>query len=446
MLRRDWLKNVATWGIGTVGLPLVDALARSEDAWASSPVRPGQWSVVQGATSESAVQFSILVQKNQVPHVRLVDAKTGWVSHPHYREVASRDDSQWALLKVRFAHLKARSFHLEITHASATDRRQVELPQAGCDRAKIAVISCIQDTRFKHQQVAYWRNFASLKPDALFLIGDHVYVDGGQSIAGESWEQRIWRRYAEARLHHELYYLPKLIPILSTWDDHDYGLNNADGFQPWKEKAKKIFCEFFAQDPDDFFTNFEAGPGVATRMDWMGTRYILTDDRYWRNMPSRSGKTHWGDEQEDWIDAQIDGAPGTVFLMNGSQYFGAYFPGESYEGNHQESFRAFLSRLKGRKNKVIFVSGDRHFTEVMRISKKEVGYETIEITSSGFIQIYPLKPVWHLFRNKRRIVGAGEARNFAMLDVRASESGRVAGNVTAYTSELRRLFSRAFDI
>ena len=39
--------------------------------------------------------------------------------------------------------------------------------------------------------------------------------------------------------------LKKSTPIIATWDDHDYGMNDVGRHYEKKEQSKKIFLKFF---------------------------------------------------------------------------------------------------------------------------------------------------------------------------------------------------------
>ena len=44
--------------------------------------------------------------------------------------------------------------------------------------------------------------------------------------------------------------LKKTCPILATWDDHDYGANDAGSEYPLKAESQKIFLDFFDEPVD----------------------------------------------------------------------------------------------------------------------------------------------------------------------------------------------------
>ena len=41
--------------------------------------------------------------------------------------------------------------------------------------------------------------------------------------------------------------LRKNVAVVATWDDHDYGSNDAGKEYPMKEKSKEVFLEFWSE-------------------------------------------------------------------------------------------------------------------------------------------------------------------------------------------------------
>jgi hypothetical protein len=401
-------------------------------------LKPGRWPILQGATSATAVQLAIVCRKGEEPAVDL----SGYA--PAERHIESRPYSPWAVLKLRYQGLpESATLSLQVGGASG-DRRQLRLRDHARTRSRIGIMSCVEDTGDLPTQSRYWKGFLDQRPDALLLIGDHVYVDQGTAIADEPWDQRIWRRYAESRLFHDLYYAPELLPIYATWDDHDFGRNNANATVEWKDAAAETFRAFFAQAAEPGVV--QSGPGIASAVDLHGVRWILADDRTWRDLPGAAGPTHWGDAQDAWVDQMIDAASGTAMICNGSQFFGGYLPGESYEKSHAATFAAFRARLRMRRNRVGLISGDRHFSEFMRVSPEDVGYETFELTTSGFIQISHLALPWPFFKNPRRVAGTSEAYNYALMELSPTSGGQVQGTVASISNKGHTIFTRDFAV
>jgi hypothetical protein len=74
-----------------------------------------------------------------------------------------------------------------------------------------------------------------------------------------------------------------------------------------------------------------------------------------------------------------------AWVINGNQMFSGKGLGmkEAFEENHPRHFVKFINDLKDIKAPVIFGSGDVHFSEIMRVPRERIGYETYELSSSS---------------------------------------------------------------
>jgi hypothetical protein len=70
------------------------------------------------------------------------------------------------------------------------------------------------------------------------------------------------------------------------------------------------------------------------------------------------------------------------FIIKGDQFFGGYHSFDSYEGNHPADFSQFVTDLKVLGTPFIFLSGDRHLSEIMQFPRSLFGLPSFEITSS----------------------------------------------------------------
>lgn len=169
------------------------------------------------------------------------------------------------------------------------------------------------------------------------------------------------------------------------------------------------------------------------------------DNRSFRSEPSKLGKdqeTHLGFDQTAQIMKSITSADPT-WLIKGDQFFGAYHQFESFENNHPNDFKKFLSQLKDKKAKVFFVSGDRHLNELMRVSSDEFGSETYELTSSAIhASIYP--NAWKKFPNPRQIHGASGVHNYSMLELKSQKPWVMS--LVSYGPKMKVLFEEELII
>src|SRR6185369_14543606 len=118
-------------------------------------------------------------------------------------------------------------------------------------------------------------------------------------------------------------------------------------------------------------------------------RFYLMDDRTFRQ-PNKNQTTaepygHWGQPQHEWLLNNLTQNETPTWIINGNQFFNgvALSYKEAFEQNHPAEFVTFIDNLKAVKAPVVFASGDVHLSEIMRIPKERIGYETFEVTSSS---------------------------------------------------------------
>lgn len=305
-----------------------------------------------------------------------------------------------------------------------------------------AVVSCSDD--FYHvEQKAMWNELVEKRPEFILAIGDNVYADvKNQQQAAVTDALVLWNRYLETRATLQIYRVSRLIPTIAVWDDHDYGINDGDRRYPLKSESLKVFLSFFPQSKSE--GNFVKGPGAASRWLIGGQAFILLDNRSFRSpnqkspackakpdhrlcqprpdtmgddpMAKKEPETHFGIEQERWAYAEVRRLPRRpIWLVSGDQWFGAYHPFESYEGSHPNSFRKFVKEMGKSAYRVAFISGDRHNSELTKVNKKFLGYESFEIVSSPIhARIFPSN--WLDFPNKDQVFGTFEAMNYTIVN------------------------------
>lgn len=241
---------------------------------------------------------------------------------------------------------------------------------------RLAMLSCMDD---QLHQPSMWQSLYQSQPDLILFIGDSVYADSD----GPANPFHLWRRFAASRFTLDIFKWKRLIPVLSIWDDHDFGANNAGINYPFIKETQHNFRSFYAQD---YYTspNLMQGPGIAKAFKLGETQFLLLDGRSFRQNPgSNLEHSMFGKDQEYWCYQMIQRHPGTTMLINGSQWFPNSGVGESFNHDHNINFIKFLQNLKTLKKKIIFGSGDVHFSEIIKIPDHILGFQTYEITSSS---------------------------------------------------------------
>jgi alkaline phosphatase D len=73
-----------------------------------------------------------------------------------------------------------------------------------------------------------------------------VFIFLGDNVYGDTRDPSVLRaKYAKLQDKPEFQRLCAQVPILATWDDHDYGENDAGRDYPMKEESRGIFCDFW---------------------------------------------------------------------------------------------------------------------------------------------------------------------------------------------------------
>jgi len=323
------------------------------------------------------------------------------------------------------------------------DRRSFQTLDLSKRRARIAVASCMDD-RYQTEQALMWKQLVAQRPDAIFLIGDNVYVDRGRLTPNVDPEF-IWRRYAETRGSLSLFVANPLIPVMAVWDDHDFGKNDGDRTWRFKKEAEAVFYNFFAQlNP---MGEFERGPGVSSWWTAFGVHFAFLDDRSFRS-PNRADledQTHFGVEQEQWLSEKLKVAKRPVFLISGDQFFGGYHAFESFEGSHPKRFAAQLEEWKKVKTPLVFLSGDRHLSEILKVPAERLGYPTFELTSSA-IHAKVFKDALERSPAPQRVWAVAGQHNYLLLEIMRADRNYLQMDAQWFGQGSQLLFQKILTV
>ena len=400
--------------------------------------------VMQGGTDDKSTQIVVLHKKSRSLPFLIKNTSSNRElkkSQLSTRQV-ERSHSPWVLTHINLKGLNPASrYRIDFLNkrGEVVDSRSFKTLEQ-TPKLKWAVASCMNDS-FMNAQKQQWLDLMSHRPQVLFMIGDNVYAD----LKTKKVDPKVlWERYAETRNRLEVFRSQKLVPVLATWDDHDFGKNNGGVEFPYTKEAKDIFESFFPQAKNRFI--FHKGPGVSRAFRFSKQNFLLLDNRSFRSKRNISAEKqfHFGSQQEKWIYGIAKKAKGPLWLISGDQFFGGYHPFESYQGNHPEAFRKFLKRLQQTGRKVLFLSGDRHLTELTRIPRKHLGYVTYEFTSSGIhSSVFP----GSLMRtpNPLDIEGVDGTMNYMIVESQSRGRG-IRLKTTSYGPDKRVLFSRTLKV
>ncbi len=234
--------------------------------------------------------------------------------------------------------------------------------------------------------------------DRFILLGDNVYADTtNASVMTEKYRVRKESAFFKA--------LRKKAPVLATWDDHDYGSNDAGSNYVMKVESQRIFLDFM-DEPLNSPRRQREGVYEAYLTGRPGRRVqiILLDTRYFRS-PLAKGKnnvvpsggnyiphpdpnvTMLGEAQWQWLEERLR-VPADLRIIGSSIQFIAEFSGGEAWANLPREKQRMLDLLERTKaNGVVFISGDRHFAELSRMDRPGI-YPLYDLTSSALTEAH----------------------------------------------------------
>jgi alkaline phosphatase D len=328
--------------------------------------------MIQVASSSQVAQFQVLLPRTVTPQFEIRSSSNAIVSTIVVKKM-ERMKSKKVLHRIRAEGLSStETYKIKILDGQKRfiDERTFSTPKEHQHSVKFAVSSCMVDSSdFIEAQEAIYTQLEKQNPDLIILNGDTVYVDSFEAFPkGKDTVKKedLWHRYVETWERLKFYRLPKLIPVLATWDDHDTGLNDSNYRNPFLAEASDVFQSFFGADPiaGVYFPN----AGVSSHYVGFGQRFFMMDDRSWRREPGDlSPNAHWGELQEKWLFAELNSTKNPAWIINGTHIFGGHHHKASIDKEHPRQLAEFIQRLTGANVPLALITGDIHMTEISRI-------------------------------------------------------------------------------
>lgn len=263
-------------------------------------------------------------------------------------------------------------------------------------RANVAFGSCLY--QWKAQPV--WKTLNALSPDAFIFLGDNVYA-GGRLYQLLDIPERYKRAYESLSRRDQFKRLRNNTPIYATWDDYDYGANDAGQEYPWKAQASQHFFDFFdfAKDaperktPGIYHVRWQTIAGLRVQLIMLDTRTFRTkmhlgpaDAQCSKSHPIANTETQasvLGQAQWLWLEQQLKQTADLRLLVSSIQVIPEQHCYEKWANFPLERTRLLQMIKNTEANGLILLSGDRHFAEISMLPAGAIGYPLYEITSSG---------------------------------------------------------------
>jgi len=269
---------------------------------------------------------------------------------------------------------------------------------------------------------------AEQKPDAFIFLGDNIYGDTENM-------DTLQAKYNRWGAKDEYKKLDSSTKIFATWDDHDFGWNDAGKWYPYKKESKEIFLKFFKEPAesdrrkhDGIYHTEYLKSGDKT------IQVILLDVRTFRNnlllydtaaklprenyfyrpdyIPHTStDSTLLGAEQWNWLEGELAKPADLRLVCSGSQFSIEYNGYEAWANFPHEQKRMLELIKKTKANGVIFLTGDVHYAEISKLQEQGL-YPIYDVTSSGITSTWDFATL-----NKNRIEGPVMDNHFGLLTI-----------------------------
>lgn len=255
----------------------------------------------------------------------------------------------------------------------------------------LVVGSCARQDR----PAPVWEAMAQALPEGVILLGDNIYGDSRDPEVLRAKYQKLVGNPGFARLRQGRF-------LMATWDDHDYGENDAGVEYPAKDQSKKLFLEFLGDGEADprafrpgiFESKIIGPPGKRVQVILLDTRWFRTplakrEGRKGEYAPLDDPKsTFLGEEQWAWLEKEL-GREAEIRLIGSSiQVIPEEHPFEKWANFPRERDRFLTLVEKSGANGVILLSGDRHLGEISCLPPRAGtgNYPLFELTASGINQ------------------------------------------------------------
>ena len=266
-----------------------------------------------------------------------------------------------------------------------------------------------------------WETIIAQKPELFVFLGDNIYGDTEDMTLLQNKYNKLGRKPGYQLLQQNT-------PVIATWDDHDYGINDGGKEYPKKEESKQIFLDFF-KEPANSERRKREGIYTSYQYEKSGKRLqiIVLDLRTFRDKICLKGKDEdcfgeyekctdttksmLGVQQWKWLEQELSKPADLRIIVSSTQFLVDFNGWEAWINLPHERERFLRLIQKTKANGVVFVSGDLHYAELSKL-KRPNSYPIYDLTTSGLTHGHSCAG-----ENVNRIYGAYMQANFGLFTI-----------------------------
>jgi alkaline phosphatase D len=256
-----------------------------------------------------------------------------------------------------------------------------------------------------------WQRMLDHNVELFAWLGDNVYADTEDM-------QEMAATYQRQLSHPEYQRFVANVPVIGTWDDHDFGVNDGGKEYPQRAGSQQQLLNFLGEDSrsvrrfrEGVYASYDIGP------EGRQIRVILLDTRYHRDRPHRPGSDILGAAQWSWLEQQLQSSRAQANLIVSSisvlsERIAAIEQWANFPSSHARLFQLIQrTRAQG----VLFLAGDRHFAGMLS-AKPLGGTKYYELMSSGLNKAMTTGATVEVFKRIYGKQNCAFGNNFGLLE------------------------------
>ena len=231
----------------------------------------------------------------------------------------------------------------------------------------------------------------------------NLWIWGGDNIYSDTENMDKMKQDYNTLLQQEGYKtLLQNTPILATWDDHDYGVNDGGKEFPKKKQTQQLFLDFLGVAKDSPRRNREGIYHSELITTPKGSiKVILLDTRYFRTALSKAKEkrryvanpygegTILGKQQWLWLQNELKTSTADFnIIVSSIQILSSEHGFETWGNFPHEAAKLKKLIITSRAKGILLLSGDRHISEFSQTNVEGLPYLLTDFTSSGLTHSY----------------------------------------------------------
>lgn len=274
-----------------------------------------------------------------------------------------------------------------------------------CSKKLTPIKTVVSDSEFviafgscnkQNQKNKLWKEIKKNKPSLWIWGGDNIYSDTDNM-------KKMKKDYEDLYQQKGYIDLVQNIPVMATWDDHDYGLNDGGTEFTKKKEAQQLFLDFLNVPKNSprrkqegiYHSEIFQTPKGSVNIIVLDTRYFRTGLTKSKSKEKRYTNNYYGEgtilgkKQWNWLEDQLFKTKTTFTLIVSSiQFLSSEHGFETWANFPHEVDRLKNLIVDSKAKGVLLLSGDRHISEFSKLKDPRIPYPLIDFTSSGLTHSY----------------------------------------------------------